>query len=82
VEEVGTTIEVTIVPSCDSTEDTMVGLVAFIPTAPKYLDPLYDGDDEVLVETEAGELAIDKTFYGLTQLYPTPSSEKKIKAER
>jgi hypothetical protein len=44
------------------------------------LDPLYDGEDEDLVETEVGELTIDKTFYGLTQLYPTPSSEK-IKAE-
>jgi hypothetical protein len=80
-EEVGaTTIEATIVPSCESTDDTNVELVSFIPKAPKYLDPLYDGDDDVLVDTEVGELIFDKNFYGLTQLYPTLSGGK-IRAE-
>jgi hypothetical protein len=78
-EEIGT-IEATIVPSCESTDDTNVGLVSFLPNAPEFLDPLFEGDDEVLVETEVGELTIDKNFHGLTQLYPTLAG-KKIKAE-
>jgi hypothetical protein len=79
-ENVEIRIEATMVPSCESTNGTNIGLVVFIPKAPEYLDPLYDGEDDVLVETEVGELTIDKNFHGLTQLYPTQPGEK-IRAE-
>jgi hypothetical protein len=77
---VGTTIEATIVPSCESTDDTNVGLVTFTPKAPKYLEPLSAGDDDVLVDTEVGEVTFDTNFLGLTQLYPTQPGEN-IRAE-
>lgn len=72
-------IEVSIVPQCDSTDDTKTGLVYFTKV-PKFLDVLYNGDEETLVDTTIGELYFDKTFYGLTQLYPT-TTQRKITAE-
>jgi hypothetical protein len=73
-------IEVSIVPQCDSTDDTKTGLVYFTTKVPKFLDGLYNGDKETLVDTTIGELCFDKTFYGLTQLYPT-TTQRKITAE-
>jgi hypothetical protein len=85
-------IEVTIVPSCDITDDTNAGIVCFIAgirtaasmrtatTMPKFLNPLYEGDEDIQIETEIGVLSIDKHFHGPAQLYPTPS-HKQISAE-
>jgi hypothetical protein len=73
--EKDTKIEATITPPCDSTDDTNAGLVCFIPRAPAYLSPLNTGDDDLQIDTEVGELNLDKNFYGLTQLYPTPPGQ-------
>ncbi|KAF8539829.1 hypothetical protein BDD12DRAFT_736122, partial [Trichophaea hybrida] len=65
-------IDGSIMPPCDTTENTNVALVCFRPKAPRYLDPLYSGDEDIQIDTKVGELSFDKHFYGLTQLYPTP----------
>ncbi|KAA8901295.1 hypothetical protein FN846DRAFT_781305, partial [Sphaerosporella brunnea] len=69
-------IEASIVPPCDSTDDTNAGLVCFIPRAPEYLSLLNTTDGDTQLDTDVGELSFDNNFYGLTQLYPTPRDQK------
>lgn len=74
------TIEATIAPATThADDDTNTALVTFSPQAPKFLGPLCKAED-VQIDTPLGDLSFDKTFYGLTQLYPT-TPDKRIEAE-
>ncbi|KAF8537806.1 hypothetical protein BDD12DRAFT_887012 [Trichophaea hybrida] len=74
--ERGIKTEATIVPSCDSTDETKVALISFTPQIPAFLEPLMkDGLEDTQFVTKVGELNIDRRFFGLTQLYPTAQGE-------
>ena len=71
-ERAAITVEATLSPSATVEEDdTATALATFSPRTPSFLDPLAKGADDVQIETDLGDLSLDKMFYGLTQLYPT-----------
>jgi hypothetical protein len=72
------TVEATIIPPCSTGDQHKAALARFSPRVPKYLEPLSLSCEDIQIETELGDLTLDKTFYGLTQLYPTPPGERII----
>ncbi|KAI5793361.1 hypothetical protein FPQ18DRAFT_167883 [Pyronema domesticum] len=77
-DETDITIDATIVPSCSTEDQHNTALAKYFPRVPKYLEPLSLSCEDIQIETDLGDLTLDKTFYGLTQLYPTAPGERII----
>ena len=61
-----------IVPSCPLEDDTVTGLFGVQPPLPKFLAKETTGSTPIFAFSLRGEdVEIDRSFFGLTQLYPT-----------
>ena len=79
-QEMGRLSKITITPSCyDHTRsDALIDWESPIPDFLKTLTK--DSFDSVELETERGDLSVDRHFLGFTQLYPT-CADKSVIAE-